>query len=95
MPSWHETGCAKVTQTPTTEASERPADRIRRLRELAALFLRLGLTAFGGPAAHVAILEDEVVTRRGWLSRDEFVDLLGATPQSANKSPSPSGRGPG
>ena len=50
-----------------------------RLRELALLFLRLGVTAFGGPAAHIALMEDEVVTRRGWLTREEFLDLLGAT----------------
>ena len=46
---------------------------------MAALFLRLGITAFGGPAAHIAMLEQEVVRRRGWLSRDDFLDLLGAT----------------
>src|SRR2546430_433064 len=50
-----------------------------RLRELALLFLRLGATAFGGPAAHIAMMEDEVVRRRGWLTRAEFLDLLGAT----------------
>lgn len=49
------------------------------LRELALLFLKLGATAFGGPAAHVAMMEDEVVRRRKWLSREEFLDLLGAT----------------
>jgi chromate transporter len=49
------------------------------LREIALLFLRLGTTAFGGPAAHIALMEDEVVTRRQWLSRAEFLDLLGAT----------------
>lgn len=49
------------------------------LGELARLFLRLGATAFGGPAAHVAMMEDEVVTRRGWLTRAEFLDLVGAT----------------
>jgi chromate transporter len=49
------------------------------LRELAVLFLRLGFTAFGGPAAHIAMMEDEVVRRRGWLSQVEFLDLLGAT----------------
>jgi chromate transporter len=49
------------------------------LRELAAFFLRLGLTAFGGPAAHIAIMEDELVRRRGWLSREKFLDLLGAS----------------
>ncbi|MGA7991730.1 MAG: chromate efflux transporter [Thermoanaerobaculia bacterium] len=50
-----------------------------RLRELAGLFLKLGATAFGGPAAHVAMMEAEVVRRRGWMSREEFLDLLGAT----------------
>nr|WP_187323567.1 chromate efflux transporter [Stigmatella aurantiaca] len=50
-----------------------------RLQELALLFLRLGTTAFGGPAAHIAMMEDEVVRRRGWLTHDEFLDLLGAT----------------
>ncbi|MEQ8821379.1 MAG: chromate efflux transporter [Sumerlaeia bacterium] len=49
------------------------------LRELAALFLRLGFTAFGGPAAHIAMLEDEVVTRRGWLTHQDFLDFLGVT----------------
>ncbi|HKZ81485.1 MAG TPA: chromate efflux transporter [Pyrinomonadaceae bacterium] len=57
------------------------ADRNRSaaLWELAALFLKLGTIAFGGPAAHIAMMEDEVVRRRGWLSRDRFLDLLGAT----------------
>jgi chromate transporter len=50
-----------------------------RLRELAALFLRLGATAFGGPAAHIAMMHDEVVTRRRWVSEERFLDLLGAT----------------
>lgn len=50
-----------------------------RLGELAWLFLRLGTTAFGGPAAHIAMMQDEVVRRRGWLSQEEFLDLLGAT----------------
>jgi chromate transporter len=49
------------------------------LAELAVLFLKLGSTAFGGPAAHIAMMEDEVVRRRQWLTRDEFLDLLGAT----------------
>ena len=49
------------------------------LRELAAFFLRLGTTAFGGPAAHIAIMEDELVRRRRWLSRETFLDLLGAS----------------
>ncbi len=41
------------------------------------MFLKLGCTAFGGPAAHVAVMEAEVVTRRGWLTRAEFLDQLG------------------
>jgi len=49
------------------------------LKEVASLFLRLGSTAFGGPAAHIAMMEDEVVRRRRWLSREQFLDLLGAT----------------
>lgn len=49
------------------------------LRELATLFLRLGTTAFGGPAAHIAMMQDEVVQRRAWLSNERFLDLLGAT----------------
>jgi chromate transporter len=50
-----------------------------RLREVALLFLRLGTTAFGGPAAHIAMMEDEIVRRRGWMTREHFLDLLGAT----------------
>ncbi len=49
------------------------------LRELAGLSVKLGLTAFGGPAAHIAMLRDEVVTRRGWMSPQYFLDLLGVT----------------
>jgi chromate transporter len=48
------------------------------IREVVSLFLRLGLTAFGGPAAHIAMMEDEAVRRRNWLSREHFLDLLGA-----------------
>src|SRR5579872_2835831 len=55
------------------------AARRRELAGLAALFLRLGATAFGGPAAHIALTEREVVGRRRWLTREEFLDLLGAT----------------
>jgi chromate transporter len=49
------------------------------LSELAALFLRLGTTAFGGPAAHIAMMRDEVVHRRRWMTDERFLDLLGAT----------------
>jgi chromate transporter len=47
--------------------------------DLIVLFLRLGFTAFGGPAAHIALMKDEVVTRRHWMTEAEFLDLLGAT----------------
>ncbi|HLL81562.1 MAG TPA: chromate efflux transporter [Longimicrobium sp.] len=56
------------------------------LAALALLFAKLGTTAFGGPAAHVAMMEDEVVRRRGWLTREEFLDFLGAS----NLIPGPS-----
>lgn len=47
--------------------------------EVARVFGRLGLTAFGGPAAHIAAMEDEFVHRRQWISREDFVDLVGAS----------------
>ena len=60
--------------------TEIPGDAKRgSLKELALFFLRLGVTAFGGPAAHIAIMEDELVRRRKWLSREKFLDLLGAS----------------
>lgn len=49
------------------------------VREVAATFLRIGLTAFGGPAAHIAIMRHELVERRKWVSEAHFLDLLGAT----------------
>src|SRR4051812_47827653 len=49
------------------------------LGEIARLFLKLGTIAFGGPAAHIAMMEGEVVRRRRWMTHDEFLDLLGAT----------------
>lgn len=58
--------------------NEAPGERTT-LRELASLFLRLGATAFGGPAAHIAMMHDETVKRRGWLSETRFLDLLSAT----------------
>ncbi len=54
-------------------------DAGQRLREVAALFLRLGFTAFGGPAAHIAMMRDEVVRRRQWLDDQTFLDMVGAT----------------
>jgi chromate transporter len=51
----------------------------RTLFEVTLLFLKLGAISFGGPAAHIALMEQEVVRKRGWLSREHFLDLLAAT----------------
>lgn len=65
-------------QTGAYDALSFPEKR-QRLAELAVVFLRLGTIAFGGPAAHIAMIEDEVVSRRQWLSHDRLLDLLGIT----------------
>jgi chromate transporter len=70
------------TEIPTSVGTESSAS----LKELALIFLRLGTTAFGGPAAHIALMEDEFVRRHRWITREKFLDLLGA----ANLIPGPS-----
>jgi chromate transporter len=50
-----------------------------RLKEITSVFFKLGTTAFGGPAAHIAMMDYEIVKKRKWLSKDKFLDLLGAT----------------
>src|SRR5260370_27337781 len=55
-----------------------PDHKLRRLRELALNFLKIGATAFGGPPAHIAMMEEEFVGRRGWLDHQRFLDLIGA-----------------
>ncbi len=52
---------------------------LSHLSELAQVFLKLGIIGFGGPAAHIAMMEDEVVHRREWLTQEQFLDLVGAT----------------
>ncbi len=56
-----------------------PQSHTGTLRELISLFLKLGFIGFGGPAATIAMMDDEVVSRRNWLSREHFLDLVGAT----------------
>jgi chromate transporter len=64
---------ANETLVTKAEAAKRS-----NLGEIAILFLRLGTTAFGGPAANVATMEDEFVRRRRWITQEKFLDLLGA-----------------
>ncbi len=66
----------------TTDANQDMTDAIRAphgLREVARIMFRLGWTAFGGPAAHIALLREEVVTRRGWMTQERFLDMVGAS----------------
>jgi chromate transporter len=76
-----------MAEQPALEFSESISEKRHvPFGELALFFLRLGTTAFGGPASHIAIMEDELVRRRRWLSREKFLDLLG----SSNLIPGPS-----
>lgn len=54
-------------------------NKTKHLSEIASVFFKLGCLAFGGPAAHISMMEDEVVTKRKWISRQHFLDLVGAT----------------
>jgi chromate transporter len=72
-------------EAPGSDGREPPAPgatdaaRADRRREVAGLFLKLGVIGFGGPAAHIAMMRDEVVRRRGWIDDREFLELVGAT----------------
>ena len=50
-----------------------------RLGQIAAVFLRIGILGFGGPAAHLALMQDELVRKRGWLGARRFTELVGVT----------------
>ena len=95
--NWKPTNTNAGGQIATTTFSEMRDNRAamteaknmrkeNRLREIAVAFLRLGFIAFGGAVAHIALMEEEFVRRRGWLSREEFVDRVGAV----NLLPGPS-----
>jgi chromate transporter len=53
--------------------------KTERVKEVFLVFLKLGFTAFGGPAAHIALMEEEIVKKRKWITHDHFLDLIGAT----------------
>ncbi|PZO35782.1 MAG: chromate transporter, partial [Shackletoniella antarctica] len=64
-----------MSQPPQSQAIAPPPEGLSaRLRELALLFLKLGAIGFGGPQAHIAMIHDEAVTRRGWLQEDQFLE---------------------
>ena len=52
---------------------------LKTLKEVAQVFFKLGCFAFGGPAAHIAMMEDEIIEKRKWMTRDYFLDLIGTT----------------
>ena len=63
----------------SSDAQLSPQQEGQRLKELALVFFKLGTIAFGGPAAHIAMMDDEVVKRRQWMSHEKLLDLLGVT----------------
>jgi chromate transporter len=70
---------AEDVQQEATYYALPPQQKQQRLIELTSVFLRLGTIAFGGPAAHIAMMDNEVVNRRQWMSRERLLDLLGIT----------------
>jgi len=75
-----------MTDSPMADVPQPESPRGGSFAELAREFLRLGFVAFGGPAAHIAMMEERFVRRLNWLSRERFLDLLGAV----NLLPGPS-----
>ena len=77
---WHPEGGRAASENIASKMSNfSTSPKQGSLRELAFLFLRLGTTAFGGPAAHIAMMEEEIVRRRKWLDEQEFLDYLSVT----------------
>ncbi|MGB3404445.1 MAG: chromate transporter [Microcoleaceae cyanobacterium] len=67
------------TDSTLPETKLTPQQQQQRLKALATVFFKLGLIAFGGPAAHIAMMDDEIVVRRRWLTREKLLDLFGVT----------------
>ncbi len=59
--------------------SQQKESKKGKVAEVARVFFKMGIIAFGGPAAHIAMMEDEIITRRKWMTRQHFLDLMGAT----------------
>ena len=74
-----------MNELPEVPANADQVPLAARIRELATLFFKLGTISFGGPAAHIALIEGEVVGKRQWVSKQQFLDMLGA----ANLIPGP------
>ncbi len=55
------------------------AEDMKKILEVAGVFFKMGLIAFGGPAAHISMMDDEIITKRKWMKREHFLDLIGAT----------------
>jgi len=69
----------QVTETNNNSHITPPINQRSGLIEIAKLFLKLGIIGFGGPAAHIALMREEVVTKRQWMTSQHFLDLVGAT----------------
>jgi chromate transporter len=74
-----ETEASSLLPESIPYAALTPNQQRQRLRELGQVFLRLGTIAFGGPAAHIAMMDQEVVNQRHWMSHEKLLDLLGIT----------------
>ncbi len=70
----HTTTMSQSPNSQSVSTSDPPLSYSARLKELAQLFLRLGFIGFGGPQAHIAMIHDEAVTRRGWFSEEEYLE---------------------
>ena len=75
-----------MTATTMAEPTQTETNHHGSLREIAKEFLRMGFVAYGGPAAHIAMMEERFVRRREWVTRERFLDLVGAV----NLLPGPS-----